>query len=234
MYISFDCIEIVPGLTVPAGASIFIPFYMVNDNGILAYNLDGNVSTAISADFDPMFLNFCNNFQYWPHKLVLYSYEPFENTTDAINLFYGAFDGQLGGRGRIRIDLNRGISSMAITKFVFYDTAGNFKPFKSGYVTTYNFGIQSIPWLNSPSPWDITGVRQRLSEFAYVNIAVGFSLQTTNQQVLFPWLSIVTVFLSVIASSTVMIQICVGTPPFWLCVHRDTFPPFAPPSPPSL
>lgn len=209
--INFDCIDIAPSIQIASGNGLYIPFYLINDGGILAYGNNGYPSNQSDPNFDEAYLIFCDNFQYWPHKLVLFSYEMFENGTDTVKLFYGAYDNQVGGsRGRWRVDLNRGISSVSVGWYSYYDTSGTYIPQKSGYSCFFNLGYEAIPWGSYASYWDPSGNRLRTRALAYVNIGFNFQLQVTNAQVLFTWLNIITVFLSVISSSTALIHIVVG------------------------
>jgi len=148
--------------------------------------------------------------------LILTSYLQSENNTDLINLFYGAFENNVGGsRGRWRVDLVRGTNSVGVGPFSFYDTHGRYVPTQSGFNMFFNLGFDPILWGNQNSPWDACAgltrnCRQRVQSLGYVNVAPTYQLTVTNQQVLFTFLNIITVFLSVISSSTALIHIIVG------------------------
>ena len=52
-----------------------------------------------------LFVDFVNNYVFWPHKVVLFSYEVFENNTNPVDLYFGACVCVFWGTLRLKIFL---------------------------------------------------------------------------------------------------------------------------------
>jgi hypothetical protein len=154
-------------------------------------------------------LDFCNNYQYWPHKLVLFSYIPKENASSVIDVYYGALDDNVGGpRGRWRIDLSRNIVSITVNQFKYLTIDGETVPSKSGYQVAFDMDIQSLPWITRTSSFNPT--RLKTFDLTFCHIRVSLSMATTQPRVTFDYKELITTFLAIISAAGTIMNFFVG------------------------
>ncbi len=149
--------------------------------------------------------------QYWPSKFVLLSYMPSENTTSPVDLFFGntGADALIGGtQNRIRSDIGRGISSILLSHYKYWDVSGNLVMASTGWTASYDLTLGSLPWTLAASPW--TDKRQRAAELAWLRVHVELLERQTREFIAFSYLDVVTAFLTIIGSATTLTHLIVG------------------------
>jgi hypothetical protein len=222
--VAFDCVDIAPGISVPdPTTSIFIPYNHYQDNGLLSLLnndalqqtpplfLTNNPSMSNSSDpnFDPGYLKWCNNYQFWPHKYVLFSYIASENQTNPIDLFYGLYDQNVGGpMGRWRVDVAQAITRLHVSQFTYLDLNGNVVPSRSGYQVSYDIDVPYV----SVSHFDSFSNPARRTNVYISWLRINFSFQLSRIQplVTFTFFDLVTCLLAIIAASPVIMNFFVG------------------------
>jgi hypothetical protein len=68
--------------------------------------------------------------------------------------------------------------------------------------------VASLPWTISPSSWNPS--RQRSAELGLLRIHVDLHETQTREFISFPYLNIITAFLTIIGSATTLSQIIIG------------------------
>jgi len=210
--LSLDCADISPGLVFRSNSdNLWLPLYLLTDNGIGAYDQFGNFSRD-APNMDRAWLKYMDNNAYIPAKIFVFTYIEAENNTNLVDVYFGKHDDNVGGsQGRIRCDVGRGISSLWWFHFTYTDVNKQLIPAYSGLSLFYEAMIESVPWNSSPSLYPAATVgRLYYQELGWLKVHINMDETQITERVSFSYLDLSTTFLSIIGASTALIKIIVG------------------------
>jgi len=211
--IKLQCLQVSPGIMFYANSdNLFIPFFLTSDNSVLALKNDWTISNRTDAQYDEAYLFFCNNYMYWPHKFVMFSYMGIENSTNVADILYqkSGLDAVIGGsQNRIRTDIGAGITSCFLQHFAYWDINGNKIIANTGWTTSYDLAVGSLPWVSGPSTFPVYG-RVQQQNMAWMRLHVTMAEVQTREAILFTYLDLATTILSIIGSAAALTHIIAG------------------------
>lgn len=142
---------------------------------------------------------------------MVFSYMPSENTTNPVDIYFGnkGVDALIGGpQNRIRTDIGRGITSVLLSHYKYWDVTGNLVVGRTGWTTSYDLTLASLPWTIATSSFDSR--RQRAAELGWLRVHIDLHEQQTREFISFTYLSLITAFLTIIGSATTLSHIIIG------------------------
>jgi hypothetical protein len=215
--IQFDCMDYAPGIKFTSNTqSLWMPYQLLTDYGVLAWDnstgnssyVTGSYSNSDDPSTDEAYALYMQNLVYWPAKLLFMSYLPSENNSNPIDLYYGRLDTAETLQTRIRLDMERGITSIQLGRYAYIDWAGNTLAAQSGLSYYYDLTVPALPWASAQSKYN--PYRQLVSMLGWTQIRPNFYEVDTVEIVLFTYINLITTFLSIIGASEAIINFLIG------------------------
>jgi hypothetical protein len=143
----------------------------------------------------------------------MFSYEPMENLTNAVDIYYqtdAGIDKAIGGsQNRIRTDLGIGITSCLLQHFAYWDITGAKVTASIGWTTSYDLTVGFLPWISKASYFGVAG-RVFQQKLGWMRLHVTMAESQTREALLFTYLDLATTILSIIGSAAALVHIIVG------------------------